>query len=61
MQLKDLNIVEQTAKEYDIALPTTAVNTQLFNAMVQNGMADLDNSAVIAMIEMLSNEKLVED
>lgn len=61
MQLKDLNIVLQTAKEYGIALPTTAVNTQLFNAMVQNGMADLDNSAVIAMIEMLSNEKLKED
>jgi len=61
MQLKDLNIVLQTAKEYGIALPTTAVNTQLFNAMVQNGMADLDNSAVIAMIEMLSNVKLVED
>ena len=61
MQLKDLNIVLETAKEYGIALPTTAVNTQLFSAMVQNGMADLDNSAVIAMIEMLSNEKLNED
>lgn len=61
MQLKDLNIVLQTAKEYGIVLPTTAVNTQLFNAMVQNGMADLDNSAVVAIIEMLSNEKLVED
>ena len=61
MQLKDLNIVLQTAKEYGIVLPSTAINTQLFNAMVQNGMADLDNSAVIAMIEMLSNEKLVED
>jgi hypothetical protein len=34
------------------------VNAQLFNAMIQTGMGDLDNSAVIAMIEALAGIKL---
>jgi 2-hydroxy-3-oxopropionate reductase len=58
MQSKDLGIVMDTARGYGIPLPATAVTSQLFQAMVQNGMGDMDNSAVIGIIEELSGEKL---
>ncbi|MDY6868420.1 MAG: NAD(P)-binding domain-containing protein, partial [Chloroflexota bacterium] len=35
MQAKDLGIVMDTAREFGIPLPSTAVNTQLFNAMLE--------------------------
>jgi 2-hydroxy-3-oxopropionate reductase len=59
MQAKDLGIVMDTAREYGISIPSTAVNTQLFNAMLQMGMSELDNSAVVGVIEHLSNAKLL--
>jgi 2-hydroxy-3-oxopropionate reductase len=58
MQSKDLGIVMDTARSYGAPLPATAVTSQLFQAMVQNGMGDMDNSAVIGIIEELSGEKL---
>ncbi|HNT54182.1 MAG TPA: NAD(P)-binding domain-containing protein [Anaerolineaceae bacterium] len=58
MQAKDLNIVLETAREYGIPLPSAAVDAQLFNAMIQNGLGDLDNSAVLAIIETLANTHL---
>ncbi len=58
MQAKDLNIVLETAREYGIPLPATAENAQLFQAMLQMGMAELDNSAVIGVIEALAGVKL---
>ncbi len=58
MQAKDLGIVMDTAREYGIPLPTTSVNTQLFNAMLEMGMAELDNSAVLGVIEALAGEEL---
>jgi 2-hydroxy-3-oxopropionate reductase len=61
MQAKDLGIVMETAREYGIPLPGTAANTQLFNAMLQMGMANLDNSAVIGVIEALAGEKLSDE
>ncbi len=61
MQAKDLNIVLETAREYGIPLPSAAVDAQLFNAMLQNGMGELDNSAVIGMIEALAGVKLNTD
>jgi 2-hydroxy-3-oxopropionate reductase len=54
MQAKDLNIILETARAYGIPLPSAAVDAQLFNAMLENGMSDLDNSAVIGMIEKLA-------
>jgi len=59
MQAKDLGIVMDTAREYGISMPSTSVNTQLFNAMLQMGMAELDNSAVVGVIETLSNVELL--
>lgn len=61
LQTKDLNIVMETVREFELSLPGTAVNTQLFNAMIANGLGDLDNSAVIEVIEMLNNEQLETD
>jgi 2-hydroxy-3-oxopropionate reductase len=58
MQAKDLGIIMDTAREYGISLPTTAVNTQLFNAMLEMGMGELDNSAVIGVIEKLAGVAL---
>jgi len=58
MQAKDLNIILETAREYGVPLPGTAENAQLFNAMLQMGMGELDNSAVIGVIEALAGIKL---
>jgi 2-hydroxy-3-oxopropionate reductase len=58
MQAKDLNIVLETAREYGVPLPGTAENAQLFNAMLQMGMGELDNSAVLGVIETLAGCKL---
>jgi 2-hydroxy-3-oxopropionate reductase len=60
MQAKDLGIVMETAREYGIPLPSVAVDNQLFNAMLQMDMANLDNSAVVAVIETLANVKLLD-
>ena len=61
MQAKDLNIVLETAREYGVPLPATAENAQLFNAMLQMGMGELDNSAVVGVIELLAGIKLQEN
>ncbi len=58
LQAKDLNIVLETAREYGVPLPSSAVNAQMFNAMVQTGMGEMDNSAVLGIIEMMANEKV---
>jgi 2-hydroxy-3-oxopropionate reductase len=60
MQAKDLGIVMETAKQYGIPVPATAVNTQLYNAMLEMGMADLDNSAVLGVFETLANTDLLD-
>jgi 2-hydroxy-3-oxopropionate reductase len=51
MQLKDLNIVLDTAREYNIPVSGTEENTKLFRQMIEEGMGDLDNSAVVGVIE----------
>lgn len=61
LQAKDLAIVMDTAREYGIPLPSTAVNTQLFNAMLEMEMGDLDNSAVVGVIERLANVELTNN
>lgn len=61
MQAKDLNIIMESARAFGVPLPSAAIHTQLFNAMVQQGLGDLDNSAVVAMIEMLAREELVHE
>jgi 2-hydroxy-3-oxopropionate reductase len=58
MQYKDLNIVMELARTYGVPLPGTAANTQVFSAMVANGLGQQDNSAVIGVIEQLAHTVL---
>jgi len=60
MQAKDLNIIMETAHQYGIPLPSATVDSQLFNAMLEMGMGELDNSAVLGVIESLANVRLLE-
>lgn len=60
MQAKDLGIVMDSARRYGMPLPSTAANTQLFEAMLQMGMAELDNSAVVGVLERLAGVELVD-
>jgi len=59
MMEKDLGIILETAREYGVPLPSAAVDAQLFNAMLEMGMAELDNSAVIGVIEKLAGTELL--
>jgi 2-hydroxy-3-oxopropionate reductase len=61
MQAKDLNIILETARAYGIPLPSAALDAQLYNAMLQNGMGELDNSAVLGIIEELAGVELKTD
>ena len=59
LQLEEvLNIVMDSAKAYRLSLPTSALNTQLFAALIAAGQGELDNSAVIGVIEELAGTKL---
>ncbi len=60
MQLKDMKIIMDTAREYDIPLPSATENTRLFQQLIDMGMGELDNSAVIAVIEHLAGTKLID-
>ena len=54
MQAKDLKIVIDTGRTYGVPLPLTAITHQLYEAMVSMGNGDLDNSAVITVLEALA-------
>jgi 2-hydroxy-3-oxopropionate reductase len=59
MQLKDLKIILDTAHEYEIPLSGTVANTGLFQQMIDSGMGELDNSAVVGVIEAKAGVKIV--
>jgi len=59
MQLKDLKIILDTAREYDIPVSGTEENTMLFQEMIDSGMGELDNSAVVGVIENRAGVKIV--
>ena len=59
MQLKDLKIVLDTAREYGMPLSSAAENTKLFQQMIEMGLGELDNSAVVAVIEKLAGIELI--
>jgi 2-hydroxy-3-oxopropionate reductase len=60
LQAKDMAIVLETAREYGIPLPSASIDAQLYNAMLAMGMQDLDNSAVIGVIEALAGASLLD-
>lgn len=52
---KDLNIIRETARAFECCLPGSALAHELFSAMQANDWGDLDHSAVIKVIELVSN------
>lgn len=58
MMHKDLAIVLDTARAYGVPVPATEVQTQLFGEMLELGMRDLDNSAVIGVLEKMAGVEL---
>ncbi|GAB4542796.1 MAG: NAD(P)-dependent oxidoreductase [Anaerolineales bacterium] len=59
MQLKDLKIVRETAAEYGAPIPAAQANTRLFEQMIELGLGELDNSAVVAVLEKLANVEII--
>lgn len=60
MQAKDLKIVVDTARTYNVSIPLTAVAHQLYEAMIGMGNGELDNSAIITVLETLANIEVGE-
>lgn len=60
MQLKDLKIILDTANEYDIPVSSTVENTKLFQEMIDSGMGELDNSAVVGVIEKQAGVEILD-
>ena len=54
MQYKDLNIVADTARATGVPIPMTALTRELYAAMLAAGDGDLDNSAVVTVLEKLA-------
>lgn len=61
MMHKDLGIVMDSARTYGAPVPGTAVNMQLFESMLQMGMRELDNSAVVGVLEKMAGVELIEE
>jgi 2-hydroxy-3-oxopropionate reductase len=59
MQLKDLKIILDTAQEYEIPISGTVENAKLFQLMIDSGMGELDNSAVVGVIEEKAGVKII--
>lgn len=57
---KDLGIALQLAHEHNVSLPMTALVDQLFTTLVANEQGGLDHSALLTVIEKLSNYTLHE-
>jgi len=51
---KDIGLVLESAKALGVPLPVTAVVQQLFASMCANGMGNLDNSAMVLLMERLA-------
>jgi 2-hydroxy-3-oxopropionate reductase len=60
MQLKDLRIILDTAREYDIPISGTVENARLFQEMIDSGMGELDNSAVVGVIEEKAGVRILD-
>ncbi len=58
MMEKDLAIVMDTGRAYGMPLPVSGLLDQLYRAMLEMGLGDLDNSAIIAVYETLAQTKL---
>jgi 2-hydroxy-3-oxopropionate reductase len=55
MQYKDLNIVLDAGKTYQVSLPVTGAVRELYTAMMAAGRGELDTSAVVTVLEDLAH------
>jgi 2-hydroxy-3-oxopropionate reductase len=55
MQYKDLNIVFDAGKTYQVPLPVTGTVRELYTAMLAAGRGDLDTTAVVTVLEDLAH------
>lgn len=55
---KDMGIVLQTAREYGVVLPVSALVDQMFTNMINAGKGELDHSALLTLIEELSKHTI---
>ena len=60
MQLKDMKIVLDTAKEYGVPVTSTEENTRFYQMMIDMGLGELDNSAVVGVIEKLAGVGILD-
>jgi 2-hydroxy-3-oxopropionate reductase len=51
---KDLNIIQQTGRDYGVPLPVTAIVHELFAAAMCQGRGELDHSGLLRVIEDLA-------
>ena len=56
---KDLNIVVDAARAFGIPLLSASMHSQLYNAMVEMGLGESDNSAIIGVLEELADTSLL--
>ena len=54
MQYKDLNIVLDAGRAEQVSLPVTATVRELYTAMLAAGHGELDNSAIVTVLEDLA-------
>jgi 2-hydroxy-3-oxopropionate reductase len=57
-QHKDLGIALQLARDYNVSLPMTALVDQLFTTLIASQQGGLDHSALLMVLEKLSNYSL---
>lgn len=55
---KDMNIILQTAGEFGVKLPVSSLVSRLFADLIENGKGDLDHSALLTVVENLSNHSI---
>lgn len=55
---KDLGIALDTAREQGVALPVTAVVAELMRALIADGGADRDHTALLTVLERLANHEI---
>jgi 2-hydroxy-3-oxopropionate reductase len=60
MQLKDMRIIQETAREYGIPIPSAEIDTKLFQQMIDAGLGELDNSAVVSVMEKLAGVGILD-
>jgi 2-hydroxy-3-oxopropionate reductase len=55
---KDMGIILDVAREFGVALPVSALVNQMFTTLVERGDGELDHSALLTIVENLSNHSI---